>query len=226
MASKQAPNRQGKLRAKVALLLSKQPPLRRAPPTTPPLVSIPHPPLPPFPHPSQSITTQTDQLPFLSFLASLFSPFVILSPLFLLQRQRHARRIRQRDEHTEPNGAMVDGHRQWREAVSRPFVLLFSSSPRLKEPGVSGSARPCGCSAAGADAFTWHWVCRGVGLCFGHWIRLEVSEDTKIPNAATFKVVKQDHTLANMLRGFASSHIPLLSLHHYLLPPLQNPIKL
>ncbi|KAJ7778160.1 DNA-directed RNA polymerase [Mycena metata] len=30
---------------------------------------------------------------------------------------------------------------------------------------------------------------------------LEVSEDTKIPNAATFKIVKQDHTLGNMLRA-------------------------
>jgi DNA-directed RNA polymerase II subunit RPB11 len=31
---------------------------------------------------------------------------------------------------------------------------------------------------------------------------VEVTEDTKIPNAATFKVVKQDHTLGNMLRGY------------------------
>jgi DNA-directed RNA polymerase II subunit RPB11 len=31
--------------------------------------------------------------------------------------------------------------------------------------------------------------------------RVEVTEDTKIPNAATIKVVKQDHTLANMIRG-------------------------
>jgi len=30
---------------------------------------------------------------------------------------------------------------------------------------------------------------------------LEVTEDTKIPNAATFKIVKQDHTLGNMLRA-------------------------
>ncbi|KAI9509266.1 DNA-directed RNA polymerase [Russula earlei] len=30
---------------------------------------------------------------------------------------------------------------------------------------------------------------------------VEVTEDTKIPNAATIKVVKQDHTLANMIRG-------------------------
>lgn len=30
---------------------------------------------------------------------------------------------------------------------------------------------------------------------------IEVIEDTKIPNAATFKVIKQDHTLANMLRA-------------------------
>ncbi|KZT23662.1 RBP11-like subunits of RNA polymerase [Neolentinus lepideus HHB14362 ss-1] len=30
---------------------------------------------------------------------------------------------------------------------------------------------------------------------------VEILEDTKIPNAATIKVVKQDHTLANMLRA-------------------------
>ncbi|KIY63731.1 RBP11-like subunits of RNA polymerase [Cylindrobasidium torrendii FP15055 ss-10] len=28
-----------------------------------------------------------------------------------------------------------------------------------------------------------------------------VTEDAKVPNAATFKIVKQDHTLANMVRG-------------------------
>jgi len=30
---------------------------------------------------------------------------------------------------------------------------------------------------------------------------VEVIEDTKVPNAATFKIYKQDHTLANMIRG-------------------------
>jgi len=30
--------------------------------------------------------------------------------------------------------------------------------------------------------------------------RLTITPDTKIPNAATFKVEKEDHTLANMLR--------------------------
>ncbi|EJF57369.1 DNA-directed RNA polymerase II [Dichomitus squalens] len=30
---------------------------------------------------------------------------------------------------------------------------------------------------------------------------VEVTEDTKIPNAATIKIVKQDHTLANLLRS-------------------------
>ncbi|EIN08447.1 RBP11-like subunits of RNA polymerase [Punctularia strigosozonata HHB-11173 SS5] len=30
---------------------------------------------------------------------------------------------------------------------------------------------------------------------------VEVIEDTKIPNAATIKIVKQDHTLANMIRA-------------------------
>ena len=31
---------------------------------------------------------------------------------------------------------------------------------------------------------------------------MEIEEDTKIPNAATIKVVKQDHTLANLLRSY------------------------
>ena len=32
--------------------------------------------------------------------------------------------------------------------------------------------------------------------------RVDVTEDTKIPNAATIKIVKKDHTLGNMLRQF------------------------
>ena len=32
---------------------------------------------------------------------------------------------------------------------------------------------------------------------------VELTEDTKIPNAATIKIVKQDHTLGNMLRAYA-----------------------
>ena len=31
-----------------------------------------------------------------------------------------------------------------------------------------------------------------------------MTEDTKIPNAATVKIVKQDHTLANMIRGYVN----------------------
>lgn len=31
--------------------------------------------------------------------------------------------------------------------------------------------------------------------------RLTVEEDTKIPNACTVTINKEDHTLANMLRG-------------------------
>ena len=41
-----------------------------------------------------------------------------------------------------------------------------------------------------------------------HLYRVEVTEDTKIPNAATIKVVKQDHTLANMVRGCVRSSLP------------------
>jgi DNA-directed RNA polymerase II subunit RPB11 len=43
-----------------------------------------------------------------------------------------------------------------------------------------------------------------------HLYRVEVTEDTKIPNAATIKVVKQDHTLANMVRGCVRSTLLLL----------------
>ena len=43
-----------------------------------------------------------------------------------------------------------------------------------------------------------------------HLYRVEVTEDTKIPNAATIKVVKQDHTLANMVRGCVLSTLLLL----------------
>lgn len=32
-------------------------------------------------------------------------------------------------------------------------------------------------------------------------LSVEIIEDTKIPNAATIKIVKQDHTLGNMLRA-------------------------
>jgi DNA-directed RNA polymerase II subunit RPB11 len=39
---------------------------------------------------------------------------------------------------------------------------------------------------------------------------VEVTEDTKIPNAATIKIVKQDHTLANMIRGCVPSPLPSL----------------
>jgi len=43
-----------------------------------------------------------------------------------------------------------------------------------------------------------------------HLYRVEVTEDPKIPNAATIKVVKQDHTLANMVRGCVHSSLLLL----------------
>ena len=35
-----------------------------------------------------------------------------------------------------------------------------------------------------------------------HLSSVEVFEDSKIPNAATIKIVKQDHTLGNMLRAY------------------------
>lgn len=41
--------------------------------------------------------------------------------------------------------------------------------------------------------------------------RLEVVEDTKIPNAATITINKEDHTLANMLRSCVVSSLFHLS---------------
>ncbi|KAG1760770.1 DNA-directed RNA polymerase [Suillus occidentalis] len=62
----------------------------------------------------------------------------------------------------------------------------------------------------------------------GHSV--EVTEDTKIPNAATFKIVKQDHTLGNMVRAqvlsmpqvlFAGYKVPH-PLHPYFLLKIQT----
>jgi hypothetical protein len=41
---------------------------------------------------------------------------------------------------------------------------------------------------------------------------VEVLEDTKIPNAATIKIFKQDHTLANMIRSYVLSPLSPLCL--------------
>ncbi|KIL58211.1 hypothetical protein M378DRAFT_188299 [Amanita muscaria Koide BX008] len=50
---------------------------------------------------------------------------------------------------------------------------------------------------------------------------VDITEDTKIPNAATIKVVKQDHTLANMLRAQLLS-MPNVLFAGYKVPhPLQ-----
>jgi len=50
---------------------------------------------------------------------------------------------------------------------------------------------------------------------------VEITEDTKIPNAATFKVMKQDHTLANMVRAQLLT-IPQILFAGYKVPhPLQ-----
>jgi len=59
---------------------------------------------------------------------------------------------------------------------------------------------------------------------------VEITEDTKIPNAATIKIVKQDHTLGNMLRAqllsmpqilFAGYKVPH-PLHPYFLIKIQT----
>jgi DNA-directed RNA polymerase II subunit RPB11 len=36
---------------------------------------------------------------------------------------------------------------------------------------------------------------------------VEIMEDTKIPNAATIKILKQDHTLGNMIRAYVPSSL-------------------
>ncbi|KAG5652084.1 hypothetical protein H0H81_006347 [Sphagnurus paluster] len=59
---------------------------------------------------------------------------------------------------------------------------------------------------------------------------VEITEDTKIPNAATIKIVKQDHTLGNMLRAqllsmpqilFAGYKVPH-PLHPYFIIKIQT----
>ncbi|GBE88605.1 DNA-directed RNA polymerase II subunit RPB11 [Sparassis crispa] len=50
---------------------------------------------------------------------------------------------------------------------------------------------------------------------------VEVTEDTKIPNAATIKILKQDHTLGNMIRAQLLS-MPQVLFAGYKVPhPLQ-----
>jgi len=51
---------------------------------------------------------------------------------------------------------------------------------------------------------------------------VEVTEDTKIPNAATFKILKQDHTLAGMVRAQLQS-IPQILFAGYKVPHPLHP---
>ncbi|KIJ25333.1 hypothetical protein M422DRAFT_178612 [Sphaerobolus stellatus SS14] len=51
---------------------------------------------------------------------------------------------------------------------------------------------------------------------------VEVIEDTKIPNAATIKIYKQDHTLANMLRAQLLA-LPCILFAGYRVPHPLNP---
>lgn len=37
-------------------------------------------------------------------------------------------------------------------------------------------------------------------------VSLKIEEDSKIPNAATFTLRKQDHTLGNMIRSYVTSN--------------------
>ena len=59
-------------------------------------------------------------------------------------------------------------------------------------------------------------------------LSVEIVEDTKIPNAATIKIVKQDHTLGNMIRAYVPSPGPrtLPSPDHRLTSFLSQPTPL
>ncbi|KZO94194.1 DNA-directed RNA polymerase II [Calocera viscosa TUFC12733] len=50
---------------------------------------------------------------------------------------------------------------------------------------------------------------------------IEVVEDTKIPNAATIRVAKQDHTLANMIRGYLLKNPKVLFAGYKVPHPLE-----
>ncbi|KZT60914.1 DNA-directed RNA polymerase II, partial [Calocera cornea HHB12733] len=50
---------------------------------------------------------------------------------------------------------------------------------------------------------------------------IEVVEDTKIPNAATIRVLKQDHTLANMIRGYMLKNPKVLFAGYKVPHPLE-----
>ncbi|KAL5499087.1 RPB11 [Sanghuangporus vaninii] len=55
---------------------------------------------------------------------------------------------------------------------------------------------------------------------------LVITEDTKVPNAATFQIVKQDHTLANMLRHQLLSNPAVLFAGYKVPHPLQPNFQL
>ncbi|KAG8953372.1 DNA-directed RNA polymerase II core subunit [Tulasnella sp. 419] len=50
---------------------------------------------------------------------------------------------------------------------------------------------------------------------------LEITDDTKIPNAATIKIVKQDHTVANLIRSQLLSHPNVLFAGYKVPHPLE-----
>ncbi|OBZ67860.1 DNA-directed RNA polymerase II subunit RPB11-a [Grifola frondosa] len=53
---------------------------------------------------------------------------------------------------------------------------------------------------------------------------VEVIEDTKIPNAATIKIVKQDHTLGNLLRSYVEFKYSRITHRVLTGGPADNPV--
>lgn len=99
------------------------------------------------------------------------------------------------------------------EAVC-PFMKLLHNSGRVHVNNTScpvahvDSQYECTQSIRALRSRRRREAVRDTGFCHCYnanyalgLLRVEVTEDTKIPNAATIKIVKQDHTLGNMLRA-------------------------
>eukprot|EP00158_Paraphelidium_tribonemae_P000603 Partr_v1_DN22927_c0_g1_i1_m42405 putative dna-directed RNA polymerase II len=55
--------------------------------------------------------------------------------------------------------------------------------------------------------------------------RLEIIKDTKIPNSATFKIQREDHTLGNLLRAQLMNHRSVLFSGYRMPHPLKPEIE-
>ena len=56
--------------------------------------------------------------------------------------------------------------------------------------------------------FDFCFLIRFVLICYKFLLlfRVTYTKDTKVPNAGAFTVQKEDHTLGNIIRMYASSH--------------------